>query len=77
MEKQPCHHIRCCDQWKEQTQEFIKSKVAVYDSVIPLLGYVSEETRNTNSKEYMHLKVHCSIIYSSQGTEVTQVQISG
>ena len=28
-------------------------------------GHVSEETQNTNSKEYMHSSVNCSIIYNS------------
>ena len=36
-----------------------------YDPVIPLLN-ISEETHNTNSKEYMHPYVHCSIIFYSQ-----------
>ena len=35
-----------------------------------------EETRNTNSKEYMHPYVHCSVIYNSQGLKATQVSIS-
>ena len=39
-------------------------------------GYVSEETQNTNSKEYMHPYVHCSVIYNSQGLETAQVSIS-
>ena len=35
-----------------------------------------EETRNTNSKEYMHPYVHCSVIYNSQDLEATQMSIS-
>ena len=31
---------------------------------------------NTNLKEYMHLYVHCSIIYNSQTIEATQVPIN-
>ena len=33
---------------------------------IPLLGYVSEETQNTTSKEYMHPYVNSGVIYNSQ-----------
>ena len=33
--------------------------------------YVSKETQNTNSKEYMHPHVHCRIIYNSQLLETT------
>ena len=39
-------------------------------------GNLSEETQNTNSKEYMHPYVHCSIIYTSQDLEAAQVSIS-
>ena len=38
-------------------------------------GYTSDETQNTNSKAYMHLHVHCSIIYNSKDMEATQVHI--
>ena len=38
-------------------------------------GELFEETQNTNSKEYMHLYVLCSIIYNSQDMEATQVPI--
>ena len=35
-------------------------------------GNISEETQNnTNSKEYIHPYVHCSIIYNSQDMEAT------
>ena len=37
---------------------------------------LSEETQNTNSKEYMPLYVHCSIIYNSQAMEAAQVPIN-
>ena len=39
-------------------------------------GNISAEPQNTNSKEYMHLYVHHSIIYNSQFKESTQVSIS-
>ena len=39
-------------------------------------GYISKETQNTNSKEYKHLYVYCSVIYNSQDVEAVQVPIS-
>ena len=39
-------------------------------------GNVFEETEDTDSKEYMHLYVHCCTIYSSQDSEAAQVPIS-
>ena len=35
-----------------------------------------EKNENTNSKEYMHPCVHCSIIYNSQDLEAAQVSTS-
>ena len=32
-------------------------------------GYIYEKNKNTNSKRYMHLNVHSSIIYNSQDME--------
>ena len=42
----------------------------------PTSGNVPGETQNTNSKEYVHLNVHCSIIYNSQDLEAAQVPIN-
>ena len=39
-------------------------------------GDLSEETQNTNLKEYMHPCVHCSIIYNSHDLKAAQVFIS-
>ena len=39
-------------------------------------GNLSEETRNTNLKEYKHPYGHCSIIYKNQGLEAAQVPVS-
>ena len=36
-------------------------------------GNTSEETQNTNLKEYKHPYVHCSIIYNLQDLEAAQV----
>ena len=48
-----------------------------YDTAVSLTsGYISEETQNTNSKEYVHPYVHCSIIYNSQGMQATLVPIN-
>ena len=38
--------------------------------------YISEENQNTNSREYMHPYVYCSVIYNSQDTEAIQVPIN-
>lgn len=34
-------------------------------------GYLSKEEENANLRRYMLLRVHCSITYSSQGTETS------
>ena len=39
-------------------------------------GNISEETWNTNSKEYMHPYVLCSVTHNSQDLEAAQVPIS-
>ena len=39
-------------------------------------GNISEETWNTDLKEYMHPYVHCSVIYNNQELEAAQVHIS-
>ena len=53
----------------------IKNRTAFWPSD-PTSGNISEETQNTNCKEYMHPYVHCSIIYNSQDLETAQVSIS-
>ena len=42
----------------------------------PTSGNISKGTQNTNSKEYKHPCVHCSIIYNHQDVEAAQVSIS-
>ena len=39
-------------------------------------GNISEEAQNTNSKEYMTLYFHCSVIYHSQDLEAAQLSIT-
>ena len=39
-------------------------------------GSISEETQNTNSKEYMHPYICCSVIYNSQDLEAAQVSVN-
>ena len=41
----------------------------------PTAGNISKEMQNTNLKEYIHLYVHCGIIYNSQDLEAAQVPI--
>ena len=36
-------------------------------------GYLSEETQNTNLKEYLHSYIYWNIIYNSQDTKATQI----
>ena len=45
-----------------------------YDLNIPLL-ISFQQKQNTNSKRYIHLYVHCSIIYNNQDMEATQMCI--
>ena len=53
---------------------FLKLKIEPpYDPAIPFLGIYPEKTKTLNSKRYMHLNVHSSIIYYSQDMETTQV----
>ena len=52
----------------------IKNRTAFWPSD-PTSGNISEETQNTNCKEYMHPYVHCSAIYNGQDVETTQVSI--
>ena len=53
----------------------IKSGTALWPSD-STSGNLSEETQNTNSKEYTHPYVHLSVIYNSQDLEAAQVSIS-
>ena len=61
----------------ENSMEFhenIKNGIASWPSN-PSSRNISEETQNTDLKEYMHLYMHCSTIYSSQDLEASQVLI--
>ena len=49
----------------------IKNGTALWSSN-STCGYIAEETQNTNSKEYVHPYVHCSIIYNSQEGDAAQ-----
>ena len=46
----------------------IKNRTTIWSSNYTP-GYLSEENKNSNAKRYMHLYVHRSIIYNSQGME--------
>ena len=62
----------------ENSMEFpqnIKNKTAFWPSDLTSVN-ISEETQNTNLKEYMQPYVHCSIIYNRQDLQTTQVPIS-
>ena len=53
----------------------IKNKTSLWPSDFISVN-LSEETRNINSKEYMHHYVCCSAIYNRQDLEAAQVSIS-
>ena len=53
----------------------LKKMELSYDPVLPLLGIYPEGTENTNSKEYMNLYVHWSIIYNNPDMEASLVLI--
>ena len=70
--------VQVCGATVEYSMEFlqkIKSETALWPSN-STPGNISEETENTNSKEYMHPYIHCNIIYNSQDLEATQVYIN-
>ena len=48
----------------------VKNRTTTWPSN-PTSGYLLEEIQNTNSKRYMHLYVHYSIIYNSQDMKAT------
>ena len=48
-----------------------KTKIRFTIWSIPLLGGISEENENTNSKRYMHFSVHSNIICNRQDVEAT------
>ena len=48
----------------------IKNRATIWSSN-STSGYLSKETKNTNSKRYMSSHVHFSIIYESQDMEIT------
>ena len=57
-----------------EVPQIIKNRIALWPSNSTSV-YISEETPNTNWKRCMYPYVHCSIIYSHQAMEGTQVSI--
>ena len=56
--------------WRTVCRFLKKSKIELpYDPAIPLLGIYPEE--KLGPQRYMHLNVHCSIVYNSQDMEAT------
>ena len=47
-----------------ESPQKIKNEIALWPSD-STYGNLSEETQNTNLKEYVHPYVHCNIIYSN------------
>ena len=53
----------------------IKNRITIWSSnSIP--GYVAKENKNTTWKIYIHLNVHCNIIYNSWDIEADEVTIN-
>ena len=62
--------------WKTVWRFIKKLKIELpYDPAITLLDIYPKNTKNTNSKGYMHPYVYSSIIYNSQTMEAAQVSI--
>ena len=59
--------------WKAVWRFLKKPKIELpFDPAIPLLGIYMKKNKNTNSKRYMYLNVHSSIIYNSQDRKQPQ-----
>ena len=43
----------------------------------PTSGYISKGNETIISRGYLHFHVHCSIIHDRQGTDTSEVSISG
>ena len=83
----PCQHSSFVDALTTAILTGVKGYLIVVLMCISLMikmmlysdatsGYISKETQDTNSREWMHPYVHCGIVYSSQDTEATWVPIS-
>ena len=57
---------------KQQFLQKVKNGTALWP-IDSTSENISKETQNTNSKGYMHLYVHSSGIYNSQGLKAAQV----
>ena len=67
----------CCNHYERHYK--VTSENLNWTALWPIVstsGNLSDETWNTNSKEYMHLYLYRSIIYHSQDMEATQVPIN-
>ena len=59
----------------ELPQKVKKKKSAIWsNNSTP--GYLTKESKNTNSKTYMHSYVHCSNIYNSQDMKAIFLSIN-
>ena len=66
-------NINRCNHYGEQYEVSLTKNRAVMRSSGLTLGHISGEDENSNSKRYMHPKVHWSTIYNSQDMEATWV----
>ena len=58
-----------------ETSQAVKNGSAFWPSD-PTSGTIYEETQNTNSREYKHPYIYCSVIYNNQYLEAAQVSIN-
>ena len=55
----------------------LKKKKKLYHLTIPVLCKYPKEFETRISKQYLHTRVHCSIVLSSQEVQVAQMSIRG
>ena len=52
--------------------EYCYFNIPIFKDSLRLMGNLSKETQKSNSKDYKHPYVHCSIIYKCQDLETAQ-----
>ena len=71
-------NVNLCSHYEKHMRfhKKIKSRTIIWSNYAAS-GYLSEEWKHSNSKIFMHPKVHCSIIYNSQDMETNSVPTEG
>ena len=71
--------MQICVNTMENSREIIqkiKNRTTIWSSNYTP-GYLFEENKNSSAKRYMHLYVHCLIIYNSQDMEAPKCPLIG